>query len=199
MRGLSEGLRHELRGTPVGLSVVHPGGIRTNIARRARQGLLSTRGAEEVAREVAAFERGFITSPREAAARILRGVERAEGRVLIGRGALGSPTPCNVCSRCALGRFSGACRPDRLVRRSPVPDWINLTVSSRGFGLCGVLTTRRRRTTHGYTPVDRPQLGVHTRFVEEQRERNTPAWEDAAGLPCACSRLRQAARATTRL
>src|SRR3989449_6270328 len=36
VRGFTEALRHELQGSNVGVSCVHPGGIRTQIARRAR-------------------------------------------------------------------------------------------------------------------------------------------------------------------
>ncbi len=67
------------------VSCVHPGGIRTAIARRARIGAGVTRtGREE---DVARFERLFRTSPEPAAARILRGVERCEPRILIGSDA----------------------------------------------------------------------------------------------------------------
>src|SRR5262249_55995289 len=40
VRGFSESLRHELEmaGSPVHLSVVHPGGVATNVARNARSG-----------------------------------------------------------------------------------------------------------------------------------------------------------------
>jgi NAD(P)-dependent dehydrogenase (short-subunit alcohol dehydrogenase family) len=38
VRGFTEALRHELEGTSVFVSCVHPGGIRTPIARRARLG-----------------------------------------------------------------------------------------------------------------------------------------------------------------
>src|SRR6266849_3974657 len=38
VRGFTEALRHELEGSNVGVSCVHPGGIRTQIARRARIG-----------------------------------------------------------------------------------------------------------------------------------------------------------------
>ena len=85
VRGLTECLRHELEGTPVRVSCVHPGGIRTAIARRARMGAGVTRtGREE---DAARFEKLFRTSPEAAAARILRGVERSEPRILIGSDA----------------------------------------------------------------------------------------------------------------
>ena len=85
VRGFTECLRHELEGTPVRVACVHPGGIRTAIARRARTGAGVTRtlGEEDVAR----FERLFRTSPEKAASRILRGVERSEPRILIGTDA----------------------------------------------------------------------------------------------------------------
>jgi NAD(P)-dependent dehydrogenase (short-subunit alcohol dehydrogenase family) len=82
VRGFTECLRHELEGTPVHVACVHPGGIRTAIARRARIGAGVTRtGRDE---DVARFERLFRTSAEDAAARILRGVERNEPRILIG-------------------------------------------------------------------------------------------------------------------
>jgi len=85
VRGFTECLRHELAGTPVRVSCVHPGGIRTAIARRARIGAGVTRtGLEEKA---ARFEQLFRTSPEQAASRILRGVERSEPRILIGSDA----------------------------------------------------------------------------------------------------------------
>ncbi len=85
VRGFTECLGHELEGTPVRVSCVHPAGIRTAIARRARIGAGVTRtGREE---DVARFERLFRTSPEAAAARILRGVERREPRILIGSDA----------------------------------------------------------------------------------------------------------------
>jgi NAD(P)-dependent dehydrogenase (short-subunit alcohol dehydrogenase family) len=85
VRGFTECLRHELEGTPVRVSCVHPAGIRTAIASRARMGAGVTRtGREE---DVARFEKLFRTSPEEAASRILRGVERREPRMLIGSDA----------------------------------------------------------------------------------------------------------------
>src|SRR5713101_5266315 len=78
VRGFTECLRHELAGTPVRVSCVHPGGIRTEIARRARIGAgVARTGCEE---RIAQFEHLFRTSPEVAAARILRGVYRCEPR-----------------------------------------------------------------------------------------------------------------------
>src|ERR1700682_3359143 len=85
VRGFTECLRHELAGTPVQVSCVHPAGIKTSIARRARVGAgVKRTGLEEKA---ARFEKLFRTSPEVAAARILRGVDRREPRILIGSDA----------------------------------------------------------------------------------------------------------------
>ena len=85
VRGFTECLRHELAETPVRVSCVHPAGIRTAIARRARVGAGVKR--TDVGEKIARFEKFFRITPEEAAARILRGVERSEPRILIGSDA----------------------------------------------------------------------------------------------------------------
>ena len=87
VRGFTEALRHELDGSSVFVSCVHPGGIRTPIARRARLGANTPPASRDEA--VARFDRLTPTMPDAAAARILRGVERREPRILIGRDARG--------------------------------------------------------------------------------------------------------------
>jgi short-subunit dehydrogenase len=87
VRGFTEALRHELEGTSVFVSCVHPGGVRTPIARRARLGANTPPAVREEA--VARFDRLTPTMPDAAAARILQGVERREPRILIGRDARG--------------------------------------------------------------------------------------------------------------
>jgi len=82
VRGFTEALRHELEGTSVFVSCVHPGGIRTPIARRARLGANTPSASRDEA--VARFDRITPTMPDAAAARILQGVERREPRILIG-------------------------------------------------------------------------------------------------------------------
>src|SRR5467141_2795973 len=85
VRGFTEALRHELEGSNVGVSCVHPGGIKTPIARRSPIGA----GASASKREenIERFERLARTPPEKAAERILRGVERGEPRILIGTDA----------------------------------------------------------------------------------------------------------------
>ena len=85
VRGFTEALRHELEGTSVFVSCVHPGGIRTPIARRARLGANTPPSSRD--ESVARFDRLTPTMPDAAAARILEGVERREPRILIGRDA----------------------------------------------------------------------------------------------------------------
>lgn len=85
VRGFTEAIRHELEGTSVCVSCVHPGGIQTPIAKRARLGANAPEIKGKEAGQV--FEKLAITSPEDAAARILKGVERREPRILIGRDA----------------------------------------------------------------------------------------------------------------
>jgi NAD(P)-dependent dehydrogenase (short-subunit alcohol dehydrogenase family) len=85
VRGFTEVIRHELENTSVSVSCVHPGGIHTPIAKRARLGANAPRNNHEEA--IARFEQLTPTSPEAAAARILKGVERREPRILIGRDA----------------------------------------------------------------------------------------------------------------
>ena len=82
VRGFTEALRHELAGNSVTVSCVHPGGIRTPIARHSRLGAATPPAKRE--ENIARFERLARTPPEKAAAAILRGVERRRGRILIG-------------------------------------------------------------------------------------------------------------------
>jgi short-subunit dehydrogenase len=85
VRGFSEVLRHELGGTAIRVSTVHPGGVRTNIARSARMpAQLDPRLRE---RYVARFDEIARLTPAQAAARILRGIERDRLRIIVGTDA----------------------------------------------------------------------------------------------------------------
>ena len=81
VRGFTEALRQEMQltGTPVAVSCIHPGGIRTQIARRARA--TASEDKEEMART---FDKLARTSPPRAARIILQGLERDRARILVG-------------------------------------------------------------------------------------------------------------------
>jgi short-subunit dehydrogenase len=85
VRGFSESLRHELIGSSIGVTVVHPGGIATNIAENARnpKGVNS----DEVERRRKRARQMLTLSPDIAAATIIDGVETRAWRVLIGSDA----------------------------------------------------------------------------------------------------------------
>jgi short-subunit dehydrogenase len=93
VRGFTEALRHEYAGTGLGVSVVHPGGVATAIARNARSPRLSEDPSEAEAQRLAteegrvAFEKLLTLSPDRAAAEILRGIERRAPRIIVGKDA----------------------------------------------------------------------------------------------------------------
>lgn len=86
VRGYTECLRQELElsGAPVSATVVHPGGIQTNIARASRLSPSLRDLGIDLDRSRERFERSFRTSPEEAAATILDAVRKNRRRVLIG-------------------------------------------------------------------------------------------------------------------
>jgi NAD(P)-dependent dehydrogenase (short-subunit alcohol dehydrogenase family) len=91
VRGFTEALRQELEltGANVSATSVHPGGIKTNIARSGRFSPSVadlTKRDPEVARERA--EKHFITTANRAAKTILRAVQKNQRRVLVGPDAV---------------------------------------------------------------------------------------------------------------
>ncbi|MCZ4274950.1 SDR family NAD(P)-dependent oxidoreductase [Rhodococcoides yunnanense] len=87
VRGFTEALRQEMKIARhrVGVSCVHPGGIKTNIVANAR-GMQDLGDRDEVTRR---FEQIAMTTPSKAAQVILAGVERNKARILIGPDARG--------------------------------------------------------------------------------------------------------------
>ena len=85
VRGFSNVLRHELEGSTVGVSVVHPGGVATNIARNAR--IPAGAPADEVARGRRTMEKLLRMPPERAGEVIARGIERRQPRILVGSDA----------------------------------------------------------------------------------------------------------------
>ena len=88
VRGFSESLRHELQmaASPVRLSVVHPGGVATNIVRNSRAGTGVTDNARR-AQTIERFDAAAKTTPAAAALRIITGIEKNQPRILIGNDA----------------------------------------------------------------------------------------------------------------
>lgn len=86
VRGFSDALREELQSTGVGVLCVHPGGIKTNIANRARITDVSlVADTDQEMRDN--FDKLARTTPQQAAATILHAIESRKTRVLIGADA----------------------------------------------------------------------------------------------------------------
>ena len=82
VRGMTEALREEMlvAGHPVGVTSVHPGGIKTAIARNAR---VSAR--EDKTKTAELFDKKLARmTPEKAAQIIVRGITRNQARVLVG-------------------------------------------------------------------------------------------------------------------
>jgi len=82
LRGFTESLRAEAEAWDMGVSCIHPGGIKTAIASNARVG--GQLSAAEAKKSVDNINRSLTISPSDAAEVILRGIERRKPRVLIG-------------------------------------------------------------------------------------------------------------------
>ena len=99
VRGFSEALRHELAGR-VGVTVVHPGGIKTNIATSARLTGADVDG-RQAARAVAFTRKALTMPPEEAAKLILAATQARKPRLVITRVA----KLADVLARVAPGRY----------------------------------------------------------------------------------------------
>jgi NADP-dependent 3-hydroxy acid dehydrogenase YdfG len=101
VRGYTDALRQELRGTGVRAAVVHPGGVKTNIVRNARY--RSDYQGRHPDRDSAAadFEMLARTTPERAAMIIHEGVERGRARILVGPDA----RLFDALARCAPTRY----------------------------------------------------------------------------------------------
>jgi short-subunit dehydrogenase len=82
VRGFSEAVRHELAENAVGVTVVHPGGIKTRIAESARTG--SGVSVEEYEQGREQFAKLLTMPPESAAALIMEAIEKRRPRLLIG-------------------------------------------------------------------------------------------------------------------
>ena len=95
VRGFTESLRMELEmdGGSISCTSVHPGGIKTNIAKNARMsGDLKKVTGLDAEQSRAEFEKMFRTTPEEAASTIIKGIRANKRRVLIGADAVAIDT-----------------------------------------------------------------------------------------------------------
>lgn len=90
VRGFTESLRHELAATNIAVSCVHPGGIKTNIARNSRVG--ENTPDEWKAQGAKFFDKVAKTSPETAAEVIVKGIKAKAPRILIGQDAVAIST-----------------------------------------------------------------------------------------------------------
>ena len=137
VRGFTDALRQELRGTGVSAVTVHPGGITTNIARNARIRKDPEGRGRSHEQMTADFEAITMTTPDKAAEIICRGIERGKARILVGPDAYAfdalarvAPTTTTTSSRGSRsGSGPGRRRADERARRRPdrrdraVRDW----------------------------------------------------------------------------
>ncbi|MCA2214395.1 SDR family NAD(P)-dependent oxidoreductase [Jidongwangia harbinensis] len=113
VRGFSEALRHELADRGVGVTSVHPGGVRTNIALNARISGPDPDGVQaEAARRFS--EKALTLPPEKAARRIVAAVQAGKPRVVI-------TAPAKLA--------------DRLVRMMPGRYWTVIGLLSRSAKL----------------------------------------------------------------
>ncbi|MEU6078346.1 SDR family oxidoreductase [Micromonospora sp. NPDC047074] len=156
VRGFTEALGQELAGDGIGVTCVHPGGIRTRIAQNARVG--AGVPAEEFETGRRQFERLLTIDPATAAEVILRGVQRRRGRVLIGWSAK---------------------LPDLLARVAPASYQRVLA-----FGLNRIAGESTRQLTTGQpAPTQRQPAPTQPQPAPAQRQPEAAPAADPAGEP----------------
>jgi NAD(P)-dependent dehydrogenase (short-subunit alcohol dehydrogenase family) len=84
VRGFTDSLRQELRGTGVSAVNLHPGGIKTNIVRNGRMRQDPEGRSRSMDEMAASFDKIAMTTPDKAAQIIHRGVEAGKARILVG-------------------------------------------------------------------------------------------------------------------
>ena len=88
VKGFTEALRQELSGSKIHVTCVHPGGIKTNIARNARvHNDFTGKQVSDPNKLAADFDKLAATSAEEAARQIVRAIEKNQKRLLIGKDA----------------------------------------------------------------------------------------------------------------
>lgn len=116
VRGFTESLRHELEGTNITISTVHPGGVKTNICNDSRVGSHAT--DKDKAQVVKFFDKASPTTAEQAAEIIVNGIKKKEVRIVVGQDAkridkiqrLFPKTYYSVMDRLTGGKLKGMMR-----------------------------------------------------------------------------------------
>ncbi len=87
VRGFTEALRHEMRGTGIRIAVVHPGGVKTNIVANARFHA-DDAGHSDVSEAAEQFASLARATPEKAARIIQTGIEAGKPRIRVGADAV---------------------------------------------------------------------------------------------------------------
>src|SRR5258708_3792991 len=160
VRGFTEALRHELEGTSGFVSCVHPGGIRTPIARRARLGANTPPGSRDEA--VARVRRLAPARPGSGAGRILQGAGTRQTPIWIVRGV--------------VARLEGI---RRLLNRVPAERVEKPSATGRRFRRRGLGGGSCSRPLHNAAPAAWVLFGpLYDRFSRMLDDR----WETAASF-----------------
>lgn len=145
VRGFTEALRIELEitGQNVGVSCVHPGGIKTNIARASKVHHSLSELGIDIEKASKNFEKSFRVTADDAADVILKGVQKDKRRILIGADARVIDTlqrllPSSyhgILAKAALRTLRGKdfVRPQAPTPREPSPP----SVQTTGFTAAG--------------------------------------------------------------
>ncbi|MDD9892528.1 MAG: SDR family NAD(P)-dependent oxidoreductase [Gammaproteobacteria bacterium] len=83
IRGFTEALRAEMAGTGLSVHSIHPGGIRTDIAKNARF-YVGPGQMTDQKKASGLFDKVTVTTADSAARTILKGIQRKQERILIG-------------------------------------------------------------------------------------------------------------------
>ena len=82
VKGFTEALKMELSGTAIKVSCVHPGGVKTNIAKDARVGKVITSASRT--RLIDEFNKLSYTTAEQAADQIIKGMKQGKRRIIVG-------------------------------------------------------------------------------------------------------------------
>jgi len=85
VRGFTHALRHELKDTNIGVTVIHPGGVATQIVNSAR--IQTNLPPEEIAARRAFANRNLKMPPAQAGEIIVSGIANGKARIFVGRDA----------------------------------------------------------------------------------------------------------------